>query len=38
MACYIFGAGSFYGLSQRPVPGDTIIAADGGWEPCRGRG
>ena len=38
MACYIFGAGSFYGLSQRPVPGDTIIAADGGWEPCRGEG
>ena len=31
MACYIFGAGSFYGLSQRPVPGDTVIAADGGW-------
>ena len=30
MACYIFGAGSFYGLSQRPAPGDTIIAADGG--------
>lgn len=38
MACYIFGAGSFYGLSQRPAPGDTIIAADGGWEPCRGEG
>lgn len=38
MACYIFGAGSFYGLSQRPVPGDIIIAADGGWEPCRGEG
>ena len=38
MACYIFGAGSFYGLSQRPVPGDTVIAADGGWEPCRGEG
>ena len=38
MACYIFGAGSFYGLSQRPAPGDTVIAADGGWEPCRGEG
>ena len=38
MACYIFGAGSFYGLSQRPVPGYIIIAADGGWEPCRGEG
>lgn len=38
MACYIFGAGSFYGLSQRPAPGDTVIAADGGWVPCRGEG
>ena len=38
VACYIFGAGSFYGLSQRPAPGDTVIAADGGWEPCRGVG
>ena len=37
MACYIFGAGSFYGLSQRPAPGDTVIAADGGWVPCRGE-
>ena len=38
MACYIFGAGSYYGFSRRPVPGDTIIAADGGWRVCREEG
>ena len=35
MACFIIGAGSFYGL---PVPvrdTDTVIAADGGWRVCR---
>ena len=35
MACFIIGAGSFYGL---PVPArdtDTVIAADGGWRVCR---
>ena len=31
MACFIFGAGGYYGLTQRPAPGDTVIAADGGW-------
>ena len=35
MACYIFGAGSFYGLTARPRAGDFIIAADGGWLACR---
>ena len=30
MACYIFGAGSFYGLTARPRAGDFTIAADGG--------
>ena len=35
MACYIFGAGGFYGLPQRPAAGDTVIAADGGWRICR---
>ena len=30
MACIIFGAGSYYGLTRRPEPGDYIIAADGG--------
>lgn len=38
MACYIFGAGSYYGLSWRPAPGDTVIAADGGWRVCREEG
>lgn len=28
--CFIFGAGSFYGLFARPKPGDLLIAADGG--------
>lgn len=35
MACYIFGAGSFYGLTDRPQAGDFTIAADGGWLACR---
>ena len=35
MACYIFGAGSFSGLQQRPDEGDYIIAADAGWLACR---
>ena len=35
MACYIFGAGSFYGLTARPQAGDFTIAADGGWLACR---
>ena len=38
MACYIFGAGSFYGLDRRPRAGDFIIAADGGWLACRKAG
>ena len=38
MACYIFGAGNYYGLSRRPAPGDTVIAADGGWRVCREEG
>lgn len=35
MACYIFGAGSFYGLTGCPQPGDYVIAADGGWKACQ---
>ena len=35
MACYIFGAGGFYALPQRPAAGGTVIAADGGWRICR---
>lgn len=38
MACYIFGAGSFYGLGHRPAPEDYVIAADGGWLACRKAG
>lgn len=38
MACYIFGAGSFYGLDAVPGPGDRILAADGGWRWCREAG
>ena len=28
--CYIFGAGSFYGIMRRPKEKDLVIAADGG--------
>ncbi len=38
MACYIFGAGSFYGLVSRPGPQDYVIAADGGWKACEKAG
>ena len=38
MACYIFGAGSYFGLIRRPAPEDTVIAADGGWRICREEG
>lgn len=38
MACYIFGAGSFYGLTQGPTPQDYVIAADGGWLTCEKAG
>ena len=34
MACFIFGAGSFYGLPHRPGEEDYVIAADGGWKIC----
>ena len=32
--CFIFAAGSFYGLRERPGPGDFVIAADAGYEIC----
>lgn len=35
MACYIFGAGTFSGLRQRPGKDDYVIAADAGWLACR---
>lgn len=33
-ACFIFGAGPFYGLDAPPTPGDLILAADGGYRHC----
>ena len=38
MACYIFGAGSYYGLRSKPDVSDYVIAADGGWRWCRSAG
>jgi len=38
LACYIFGAGSYFGLIRCPAPEDTVIAADGGWRICREEG
>ena len=36
--CWIFGAGSFYGLRTKPAHGDLVIAADGGLEYCAAAG
>ncbi|MDO4266285.1 MAG: thiamine diphosphokinase [Eubacteriales bacterium] len=36
--CWIFGAGSFFGLYTRPKPGDLVIAADGGMDRLRALG
>ena len=33
--CFIFAAGDFYGLRERPAPGDLVIAADAGYRACR---
>ena len=35
---FIFAAGSFYGLRERPAPGDFVIAADAGYRICRQTG
>ena len=33
--CFIFAAGTFYGLRERPGdPGDVVIAADAGYQVC----
>lgn len=37
-ACFIFGAGPFYGLDASPRPGDLILAADGGYRHCLSAG
>lgn len=36
--CYVFGAGLFWGLQERPRSGDGIIAADGGYLHCLEEG
>ena len=36
--CFIFAAGTFYGLRERPLPGDFVIAADAGYRTCRREG
>ena len=36
--CFIFAAGDFYGLRERPAPGDLVIAADAGYRACREAG
>ena len=38
MTCFIFAAGSFYGLVERPAPGDLVIAADAGYKNCAASG
>lgn len=38
MACFIIGAGSFYGLPMSVQRTDMVIAADGGWHTCRENG
>ena len=36
--CFIFSAGSFFGLRKTPGPGDIVIAADAGLLRCRNTG
>ena len=37
--CFIFAAGSFYGLRERPGdPGDFVVAADAGYRTCLREG
>lgn len=38
MRCFVFAAGSYYGLPERPATGDLIIAADAGYAACRAAG
>lgn len=33
--CFVFAAGSFFGLRERPRPGDIVIAADAGYQVCQ---
>ena len=36
--CFIFAAGTFYGLREHPAPGDFVIAADAGYKTCLREG
>ena len=36
--CFIFAAGTFYGLREAPRAGDVTIAADAGLHNCRSAG
>ena len=36
--CFIYSAGTFYGLREQPQPGDLLIAADAGLLLCRRLG
>lgn len=37
--CFIFAAGTFYGLRKRPgEPGDLVVAADAGYQACLRAG
>ena len=32
--CFIFSAGTYYGLRESPRPGDLVLAADAGYRVC----
>ena len=36
--CFIFAAGTFFGLRERPASGDLVIAADAGYRTCQASG
>ena len=36
--CFIFAAGTYYGLRERPRTGDLVLAADAGYLACRQAG
>ncbi len=36
--CFIFAAGTFYGLRERPAAGELVIAADAGYRACLDAG
>ena len=36
--CFIFAAGSFYGLREKPGREDLVLAADAGYQNCRKAG